>query len=211
MADEQFRKEREALPGPGQGGAGPPQPAAPGTARPTGSAGSRGPAQRQRRPPAARPRIELCPTVVACREAPHGWRAVWRHQLRWARTIRHCQPLPYAFSLLSNPTWWPLVWFAATPGAEAWVGFGLCLVSRLAMAAHCQWRLTRSWRHLPWLWLAPVKDLLQVALWLLAFGGRTVVWRGERYRVCRGGELRWWPSEADAAEADRVVQGTRDR
>ena len=31
-----------------------------------------------------------------------GWSAVWKHQLRWARTIRVCQPVPYFFSLLSN-------------------------------------------------------------------------------------------------------------
>jgi hypothetical protein len=57
------------------------------------------------------------------------------------------------------------------------------------MAAHCQARLTRSWRHLPWLWWAPIKDLLAVALWALAFFGNTVEWRGERYRVRPGGRL----------------------
>src|SRR5215469_7321798 len=37
-------------------------------------------------------RIELCPVVVECWDAPMDWRAVWKHQLRWARTIRACQP-----------------------------------------------------------------------------------------------------------------------
>lgn len=136
-----------------------------------------------------RPRIELCPTTVACRESPRGWLAVWRHQLRWNRTIRYCQPLPYALSLVSNPTLWPLLWLAVSGGAAAWTGLGGCLLCRLVMAAHCQWRLTRSWRHLRWLWLAPVKDLLQAALWALALTGNTVEWRGERYRVLPGGTL----------------------
>lgn len=136
-----------------------------------------------------RPRIELCPTTVACRESPRGWRAVWRHQLRWNRTIRYCQPLPYAFSLVSNPTLWPLLWLAVSGGPAAWTALGGCLLCRLTMAAHCQWRLTRSWRHLRWLWLAPVKDLLQAALWALALTGNTVEWRGERYRVLPGGTL----------------------
>lgn len=51
-------------------------------------------------------RIELCPVVVECREREQGWRDVWAHQLRWARTIRVCQPVPYFFSILSNATWW---------------------------------------------------------------------------------------------------------
>jgi len=42
---------------------------------------------------------------------------------------------------------------------------------------------------LPWAWLAPVKDLLQAVLWALAFLGNRVEWRGERYRVERGGKL----------------------
>jgi len=51
-------------------------------------------------------RIELCPVVVECREREQGWREVWAHQLRWARTIRVCQPVPYFFSILSNATVW---------------------------------------------------------------------------------------------------------
>ncbi len=55
-------------------------------------------------------RIALCPVVVECWDAPMNWRDVWQHQLRWARTIRVCQPLPYFFSILSNATFWPLLW-----------------------------------------------------------------------------------------------------
>lgn len=133
--------------------------------------------------------VELVPQVAACREAPHGWRTVWRHQLRWTRTIRHCQPLPFAFSLLANPTLWPLLWLLAAPGRASLAVAGLGLATRLVMAAHCQWRLTGAWRHLRWIWWAPIKDLLAAVLWALAFAGRSVEWRGERYRVRPGGRL----------------------
>lgn len=142
-----------------------------------------------RRVAAAGGRVELVPLVAACREAPHDWRAVWRHQLRWGRTIRHCQPVPFAFSLLANPTLWPLLWWLAAPGRAALAGLGICLAARVLMAAHCQARLTGSRRHLPWVWWAPLKDLLGAVLWALAFVGRSVEWRGERYRVRRGGRL----------------------
>ncbi|PAW81788.1 MAG: hypothetical protein B9S33_16120 [Pedosphaera sp. Tous-C6FEB] len=56
-------------------------------------------------------RIELCPVVVECWERTQGWREVWAHQLRWARTIRVCQPVPYFFSILSNATLWLALWF----------------------------------------------------------------------------------------------------
>jgi ceramide glucosyltransferase len=35
----------------------------------------------------------------------------------------------------------------------------------------------------------PIKDLLNAAVWLMAFLGNTVEWRGRRYRVRRGGLL----------------------
>ena len=58
-------------------------------------------------------RIALCPVVAECWDAPMNWRDVWKHQLRWARTIRVCQPLPYFFSILSNATLWPLLWLVS--------------------------------------------------------------------------------------------------
>jgi len=134
-------------------------------------------------------RVEVCPVVVDCWEVPQGWRAVWQHQLRWARTIRVCRPGPYALSLLSNATLWPLLWAALAPGPASLLALPLAMVVRVLTAADNQGRLTQSRAHWPWLWLAPFKDLLQASLWLLAFGGNTVEWRGERYRVQAGGQM----------------------
>jgi ceramide glucosyltransferase len=134
-------------------------------------------------------RVAICPTVVECREPPQSWAAVWRHQLRWARTIRVCQPAAYAASIISNATLWPLLWLAVCPGSLTAGAAGACLLARVATALANEHRLTRSWSHAPWLWLPLVKDLVQVALWVLAFTGHTVEWRGERYRVRRNGEL----------------------
>jgi ceramide glucosyltransferase len=134
-------------------------------------------------------RIALCPVVVTCREAPRNWAAVWRHQLRWARTIRVCRPAPYAASVLSNATIWPLLWALVDSRPTVWAGATVCLAIRLATAWDNERRLTRTTGHGPWFWLVPVKDLLQCALWALAFLGHTVEWRGEHFRVRRTGEL----------------------
>ena len=47
-------------------------------------------------------RLALCPVVMECWDAPMNWTPVCKHQLRWARTIRVCQPLPYFFNILAN-------------------------------------------------------------------------------------------------------------
>jgi ceramide glucosyltransferase len=134
-------------------------------------------------------RIELCPAVVECWDPPQGWRAVWRHQLRWARTIRVCQPLPYFFSILSNATLWPLVWLLAQPSGLTALSAGLACLLRVTAAGSLQSRLARSHRHWTWAWLVPVKDLLQVVIWASAFAGNRVEWRGRRFTLLPNGTL----------------------
>jgi ceramide glucosyltransferase len=134
-------------------------------------------------------RITLSPVVVECWAEPMTWGAVWKHQLRWARTIRVCQPLPYFFSILSNPTFWPLLWLVVNP-AKPVVAFSAgCWLLRAWTASDLQRRLTQT--RACWYsgWLALVKDLLQIAIWLLAFLGNRIEWRGERMRLRRDGTL----------------------
>lgn len=155
-------------------------------------------------------RIELCRVVVECWDPPMDWRGVWAHQLRWARTIRVCQPVAYFFSILSNATFWPVLlvlifpnWtlsFSASPpqGADGAVlhlpvshlMLLVCLVYRWGIAASLQRRLTEQPVPLLQILMAPVKDLLQVAVWAAAFLGNEIVWRGVHYRVLPGGKLR---------------------
>ncbi|MGI8966844.1 MAG: glycosyltransferase, partial [Limisphaerales bacterium] len=153
-------------------------------------------------------KIILSPIVVECRERPMNFREVFAHQLRWARTIRICRPLPYFFSILSNVTLWTLALFAVE-SIEIYLTIKkythdtyfviwhphpiffaplVFIFIRILIALELQWRLTgkSSWQ---FAWLVPVKDLLNVIIWTLAFFGNKVEWRGERYKILRGGKL----------------------
>ena len=138
-------------------------------------------------------RIALCPVVVECWDAPMNWCDVWKHQLRWARTIRVCQPVPYFFSILSNATLWPLLWLIAS---LVWsktlcaplIAVG-CLLIRIVLAQNLQRRFMQSRDNIAPPWLAPVKDLQQAAIWAGAFLGNTVEWRGQKMRLRRDGTL----------------------
>lgn len=155
-------------------------------------------------------RIELCPVVVECWERPQGWREVWAHQLRWARTIRVCQPVSYFFSILSNATVWATVWVIATQvqyhllipyrnqpdsiraGLMAGGAFILLLwvmALRLRCFRQLMEKITETRLPSSWEGVVLLKDLLQVPIWALAFLGDTVVWRGQRLRVLPGGKL----------------------
>jgi ceramide glucosyltransferase len=134
-------------------------------------------------------RIALCPVVVECWDPPMMWRAVWKHQLRWARTVRVCQPVPYFFSILSNPTLWPLLWLTMMPSnMSLGVLVGSVLV-RILAAFTLQIQLTQSPIQGVFSWLAPVKDILQTAVWFCAFAGNKIEWRGQQYTLRRDGTL----------------------
>jgi ceramide glucosyltransferase len=138
-------------------------------------------------------RIALCPVVVDCWHPLMNWNDVWKHQLRWARTIRACQPVPYFFSILSNATFWPLLWLIASLVLSKTVCLPLfalaCLLIRIALAQNLQRRFVPSPDRTAPFWLVPVKDLLQAGVWLGAFLGNTVEWRGQRMRLRRDGTL----------------------
>jgi ceramide glucosyltransferase len=137
--------------------------------------------------------IALCPVIVECWDAPMNWRDVWVHQLRWARTIRVCQPLPYFFSILSNATLWLLLWlgisFICTKTFCAPLTALVLILVRIALAQNLQRRFLESRQQPAPFWLVPVKDLLQGAIWLAAFFGNQIEWRGQKMRLRRNGEL----------------------
>jgi ceramide glucosyltransferase len=133
-------------------------------------------------------RVELCPVVVECRSAPMNLLEVWTHQLRWARTIRVCEPGPFFLSVLSNATLWPLLWLAGAHSAVSLSGAGLCLSVRMAAGSYLECRLTGRWK-IGSCVMALVKDFLHVAVWAFAFTGRQVKWRGESYLIPAGGKL----------------------
>jgi ceramide glucosyltransferase len=134
-------------------------------------------------------RAELCPVVVECWDPPQGWLGVWSHQLRWVRTVRVCQPVPYFFSILNNATLWPLLWVGVAPSVASYCIAGALLLLRMILAVDLQRRLTPHRLHLNTGVLAWLKDVLGIVLWMAAFLGHTIVWRGRRMRLRKDGTL----------------------
>jgi len=136
-------------------------------------------------------RIILSSIVVDCWEAPAGWSVVWRHQLRWARTIRACQPTPFFFSVINNSSVWPLVLLAICISGPAWGLILSCsaLVFRVWTAQQQQGRLTQKRTQGGYWWMVPLKDVLDFVVWAAAFWGHQIEWRGERFHIGAGGKL----------------------
>jgi ceramide glucosyltransferase len=115
------------------------------------------------------------------------FRDLWRHELRWARTMRSVAPIGYAGSILMYPI--AIAAFAAVASR-----FALTACAFLAISCLLRWisaRLIAGALGLATtkLWLLPVRDLLSFAVFVASFLGRSVVWRDRAFRVEASGRL----------------------
>ncbi len=128
--------------------------------------------------------VHLSRVVVETNLGAPGWGDVWRHQLRWHRTMRVTNRAGYAGLPVTFATLWAV---AAAIAGWWWVAAAL-LGARLAMAlaagALLECRVTARWG-----WLVPIRDLWGVAVWLAGLFGDTVLWRGLRLTIDRAGKI----------------------
>jgi ceramide glucosyltransferase len=136
-------------------------------------------------------RIALADTVPLTTVPEATFRALFRHELRWARTIRALEPASFAASVLQYPLAWALLTVVLGGGARWSIGlFCVAWVLRSVAALAVDRVLAPQWAEqrgsnanaalafrCP-VWLLPLRDVLSVAVMLASYGGRRVEWRG---------------------------------
>jgi ceramide glucosyltransferase len=131
--------------------------------------------------------VAIPPFTVAhlcCEPSLHE---LWRHELRWARTIRSIAPLGHAGSVVMHPLAWAVAALALSP----WSGLLLPAMAAAVAAILCRVVLLRGVARefgLPpqTYGLLPLRDLLSFAVFVASFLGRDVNWKGHRYRLFPG-------------------------
>jgi ceramide glucosyltransferase len=116
-------------------------------------------------------------------------RDVWRHQLRWARTYRVCQPFNWFATIVIHSVLWGVLAVLATGGTAAgWSALTVALACRLGSLRAILRQLgdVETPKHL---WLVPLKDLAYSAVWAASWLGRDVDWSGQRLRVLPDGRM----------------------
>jgi ceramide glucosyltransferase len=135
-------------------------------------------------------RIELAACTVSTEVSPQTFGEFFRHQLRWAITLRHSRPWGYlGRALMTQGLPWAVVAALLAPSlplAAAWVGGYATL--RLVMA----WTIgavglgdptiRRRWM------LVPVYDAVATVVSIVALFVNRVEWRGRRFTM-RSGRL----------------------
>ncbi len=112
------------------------------------------------------------------------WAGAWRHQVRWARTIRVSRGDGYLGLPVTHAGFWALV--ALLCGAPQ-VALGVAAVRMLTgfVAGYVLLRAPVALA-LP---LIPLWDVSAFCIWIAGLSGNTVEWRGKRQRLAKDGRI----------------------
>jgi ceramide glucosyltransferase len=132
-------------------------------------------------------RIEVSSEVVETSVPAYGWRGFIDHQLRWLRTVRCSRPAGYVGLIFTHGLGWALVNVLASglSPVSLWL-LALSFFLRLSQAMTVGAAVLGDHDMLANLWLLPLRDLIAMGLWVAAFAGDTIVWRGERFALKDG-------------------------
>jgi ceramide glucosyltransferase len=114
-----------------------------------------------------------------------------RHQTRWMKSTRFSRPLGHLGTALTFAV--PFGLLACFAGiAMHRPGLGLSLLAYSIAQRMLLAGLLGAWaveeRHLlRTILLYPIRDLLGFCCWAASYAGSTILWRGRRYRLTRGG------------------------
>jgi ceramide glucosyltransferase len=130
-------------------------------------------------------KLTLAQVIPATTVPEHDFKALFRHELRWARTIRALVPIPYAASVLQISLFWALLAVVFSQGAGlGWILFATVLLTRYAAARRIDALLHLAKAGDAWLFL--LRDFCSALIYVYSFAGDKVDWRGQMMRADAG-------------------------
>lgn len=130
-------------------------------------------------------RAVLSSYVVETSLGDATWIGIWRHQLRWARTIRLSKGAGFAGLPLTHAGLWVVI--AGLSGA--WLPAAILLLLRILSAFLSAAFVLRSTLATDFCALSPLWDLYSFAVWLASYAGRKVRWRDRVLTIGADGRI----------------------
>ena len=148
-------------------------------------------------------RIEFADVMVSSipPQAPR-FSEIFRHQVRWQRTVRLCNPAGYCGSLLLHGFSIATLTMAIFGWDSRLAALALGLLATKALATTAIQRLSGARQRLPALACLPLSEWLAFGAWLSGFAPGVIIWRGQRYRILPQGRM--VPVPPPPAE-DRII------
>nr|WP_245641709.1 bacteriohopanetetrol glucosamine biosynthesis glycosyltransferase HpnI [Paraburkholderia bannensis] len=132
-------------------------------------------------------RVTVLPKVVLHACTYGTFLGMFRHELRWSRTIRAADRWGHAGAILMHPLPLAILTTIFSQGADiSWIALCASLGARVALVYTIDRVTCQRSKGLLWL---PLWDVLQFVIYIASFCSSSVVWRGTRFRVDRSGML----------------------
>lgn len=118
-----------------------------------------------------------------------NWRQWWHHQIYWDQNTYLAQPAPFIATILIRAVPFAVLFALLRLGDP--VGLAVLGVTVLVrwLTAAMTLRKLRDREGLRCLYWLPLRDLVGLIFWLLAFAKRTVVWRGVEFKLTSHGKM----------------------
>jgi ceramide glucosyltransferase len=151
-------------------------------------------------------RVVLSSLLIEHRIGSQTLKGNLQHRLRWARGTRRSRPVGYWGQIFTNPL--PLALLLCLVAPKLWPLAAVTTLFRaLAAWSTAEWVLHDPLTRRRW-WLIPIQDLMSLLVWVWGFFGRTIDWRGRRYKFLPGGRLQFVGSAPGAVETARALQSS---
>jgi ceramide glucosyltransferase len=132
-------------------------------------------------------KVELADTVVETFVPDYSFSGMFRHQLRWARTIRDRRSAQYFGLTIVYAVPWALIALLLSHGAMwAWTLLVVTLLVRLINAYVQAAEVLGDSKAAGQIWLVPLRDCVALVIWAASFFGSTIAWRDERFKLKDG-------------------------
>jgi ceramide glucosyltransferase len=114
-----------------------------------------------------------------------SWSDIWKHQLRWSRTIRVSRAAGYfGYAITATLFWSTLAAFAGFLWVAAATYLVRCVAGFVIAGA-----VLKDLESLKRWWWMPARDLFGLAVWLAGTTGRHVEWRGKKMQIDSQGRI----------------------
>ena len=134
--------------------------------------------------------VVLSDYVVEHLPGPQTFAAMFKHLLRWGRSIRTSRPGGYRGLILTQGTALALLALPAWSFAGfAWHLLAVTLAIRFLPVLVIGVYGLRDSTLARYLWLVPLRDLITFGVWVTSFVNDRIEWRGASFRVLPGGKL----------------------
>jgi ceramide glucosyltransferase len=115
------------------------------------------------------------------------------HQVRWMKSTRYSRPKGHLGTALTFAMPFGALGLAAGAASAAPAAglliFAAAFINRMLLALVAGWGATRDPRCLTTCWLYPLRDFMGFGFWLASYFSDEIHWRGELYRLERGGKM----------------------